>query len=357
MLCVDIIKHLPQFDLKVKLEVGTEKLGLLGGSGSGKSMTLKCIAGIERPDQGTIILGDKIFYDSKKGINIPPQERNVGYLFQNYALFPHMTVMQNILTGMTGLTQKEKETKAQKLIQELHLFGLEKHYPKTLSGGEQQRVAIGRMLAAEPQILMFDEPFSALDYHLKEKLQNQLLDLLDKERLPALLVSHDIDEVYRLCSKIAVIKAGKIELMGTKKEVFDRPARLSAAQLTGCKNISKIKWLKNNEVLATDWGITLKVPKDKKTVIKTKPINYIGIRAHHLTFVNYKEENAFPCKLIKTSETRFGMTMIFTLKETGDLYEGVITLEMDKGLWERLGTQAIPPYIKFPEEKLMLIND
>ena len=351
-LYVDIVKHLPNFKLNVQLEVGTEKLGLLGSSGSGKSMTLKCIAGIECPDEGSIILGDEVLFDAKKKINKPSRERKMGYLFQNYALFPHMTVIQNIMTGMLGLSKKDKEIKTQKLMEELHLLDCKKSYPRELSGGQQQRVALGRMLGSDPNVLMFDEPFSALDYHLKERLQQQFLDLLEERKVPAVVVSHDIDEVYRLCDKIAIIQDGKIDSLGTKKEIFEKPTQLSAARLTGCKNISRIKWLKDNEVLAIDWDIVLKVPDVPKSYQ-----GYAGIRAHHLVLTGSKEENAFCYKIIKTSETRFGCTTVFGLKETSSIYEGAITLESDKTIWEAMKDNGMPKYIKLPKDKIMLLRD
>jgi ABC-type sulfate/molybdate transport systems ATPase subunit len=355
-LYIDIIKNLSGFKLSVQLEIRAEKAGLLGASGSGKSMTLRCIAGIERPDTGQIVLGDEVLFDSKKGINKPPRERKVGYLFQNYALFPHMTVEQNIMSGMLGLTKKEQLLSKNQLMQDMHLSGLEKRFPKQLSGGQAQRAAIARMLGARPNILMFDEPFSALDYHLKEQLQQQLLDLLEEKNMPTLIVSHDIDEAYRLCDKIAIIENGKIDLFDTKKEVFERPAKLSAAQMTGCKNISRLQWLTDYEALALEWDIVLEIPK--QAISNTsKRAEYIGIRAHHLMLTDEPGENAFPYKLIRINETRFEMTVLVKIQGEDRMSEEPLRIEISKKEWQQVNKENLPKYIKIPSNRLILLEN
>lgn len=169
-LYVDIEKKFPEFNLKVKFESKDGVLGLLGASGSGKSMTLKCIAGLETPDRGKIVLNEKIFYDSGKNINIPIKKRKVGFLFQNYALFPNMTVNQNIGFALDNISKSEKGEIVREKINMMNLTGLSERFPSQLSGGQQQRVAIARALAINPEILLLDEPFSALDSHLRSKM-------------------------------------------------------------------------------------------------------------------------------------------------------------------------------------------
>lgn len=217
-LLVDIEKVLQGFTLKVKLDIGNETLGLLGQSGCGKSMTLKCIAGIETPTKGKIILNGRTLFDSEKGINIPIKKRKVGYLFQNYALFPNMTVLQNIQFGLKDLSQKEREKIAQDKINMFQLNGLENRYPSQLSGGQQQRVAIARALAVEPEILLLDEPFSALDNFLKSQVEKELMDVVNSYGRTVIFVSHNMDEVYRICDNIKIISNGKEEASGTKKK-------------------------------------------------------------------------------------------------------------------------------------------
>ncbi|HOV41933.1 MAG TPA: ATP-binding cassette domain-containing protein, partial [Oscillospiraceae bacterium] len=176
-LYVDIKKNLGNFSLEVSFEAGRETFGILGASGSGKSMTLKCIAGIEKPDSGEIVFDGKVFYNSKKKINLPSRERRTGYLFQNYALFPNMTVEENIAAGICG-TKKERVRLAGEKIKTFRLEGLEKKYPFQISGGQQQRVALARIFASEPEILMLDEPFSALDSYLKWTLEQEIVEVL-----------------------------------------------------------------------------------------------------------------------------------------------------------------------------------
>ena len=197
-LIVDIKKRLGSFSLSAQLEAGEGVTGILGSSGCGKSMTLKCIAGIERPDSGHIELDGVVLYDSRKRIDLHPQQRRVGYLFQNYALFPNMTLRQNILCGLRNQPDKAQRVKeADDMIAMMGLQGLEKHRPYQLSGGQQQRAALGRILVNKPRLLMLDEPFSALDTYLRERLQAEMRELLKSYGGPVLLVTHSRDEAYR----------------------------------------------------------------------------------------------------------------------------------------------------------------
>jgi len=207
LLEVDIRKQLKEFTLDVNFSIENSTMGLMGSSGSGKSMTLKCIAGIERPDAGRIVLDGKVLFDSEKGINLPPQERRIGYLFQSYALFPNMSVEENILCGLDNkkASSEEKKLALENLVDKFELRGLEQRYPRQISGGQKQRVALARMLAAEPRVLLFDEPFSALDSDLKQELQQRLLQILKEHAGVAILVSHDareVDFLAKYCRKI-----------------------------------------------------------------------------------------------------------------------------------------------------------
>ncbi len=211
-LYVNIAKRLNQFNLQVEFNLENGLTGLMGASGSGKSMTLKCIAGIELPDSGKIVLDGKVLFDSEAKVNLPPQKRNVGYLFQSYALFPNMNVVENILCGLQakGLSDAEANARAQKLVEKFKLQGLEKSYPRQLSGGQKQRVALARLLAAEPEVILLDEPFSALDEDLKEDLQRELRAALAEFGGVALLVSHNKSEIKKLCNSAYVIKQGQV---------------------------------------------------------------------------------------------------------------------------------------------------
>ena len=209
MLEVQIYKKLAEFDLDASFQVDDNILGLMGASGSGKSMTLKCIAGIETPDQGRIVLNNRVLFDSEKKINVPIQKRNVGYMFQSYALFPNMNVYENISVGLRARKVKDVDIVVQKVMQQFRVFELASRYPKQLSGGQRQRVALARLMAYEPDVLLLDEPFNALDEDLKEDLLRELKSELQISK-PVIFVSHNKEEVNELCDFKYKIKQGEI---------------------------------------------------------------------------------------------------------------------------------------------------
>lgn len=207
-LLVEIEKQLGNFHLDVRFQAETETLALLGASGCGKSMTLKCIAGIMTPDRGRIVLNGRVLFDSEARIDLPPQQRRVGYLFQNYALFPTMTVEKNILCGICSGSKAEKAVALSATLHRFRLEGLEKRYPAQLSSGQQQRVALARILCSQPEVILLDEPFSALDSYLKWDLELKLSDFLENFSGPILWVSHDRGEVFRNCKRVCVGSGG-----------------------------------------------------------------------------------------------------------------------------------------------------
>ena len=208
MLYVDIEKRLDRCTLKAHIECENTAAALFGASGSGKSMTLKCIAGIEKPDRGVIQCNGRVLFDSERRVDLPPQKRRVGYLFQEYALFPNMTVASNIKAGMRKLPKEKREQKLRELIAQFHLDGMEKRRPDTLSGGEKQRVALARILASAPEVLLLDEPFSSLDALLKLQLIPSVRDVISGFGGETILVSHDIEEARQLCSVLYPIADG-----------------------------------------------------------------------------------------------------------------------------------------------------
>lgn len=220
MLYVDITKRLSSFDLNIQFETDQAPLGLLGASGAGKSYTLKCIAGIEKPDKGRIILNDRTLFDSEKKINLPPQKRKVGYLFQDFALFPNMTVLQNIKAGLHREERKARDRLAPELIERFRLQGLENVRPATLSGGEKQRVALARIFASKPDVLLLDEPFSSLDTFLKWELEDEIKKIFGDFSGDVVIVSHEIDEVLELCENVVRIRGGRSEKTLSVKEFY-----------------------------------------------------------------------------------------------------------------------------------------
>ena len=338
----DIEKTLGDFRLKVKLEAGDEVLALLGASGCGKSMTLKCIAGIVRPDRGRIEVDGRVLFDSEKHIDLSPQQRRTGLMFQNYALFPNMTVLQNIRAGARREKDSAaKERKIQEIMDSFGLAELSAHYPWQLSGGQQQRTALARLLVSGPDILLLDEPFSALDSHLRFRLERELAEVIRDFGRTVILVSHDRDEVFRLSDKIAVMSEGGIETFGEKTAVFARPSTRSAAILTGCKNISPIKKLGRRRLLALDWGMELETAED------IGDARYLGIRMHDLCFG--PGENAFLCRLVSETENPFSYTLMFVKGESSP-----VGLETDKSTWESL--RCGETYIRLPPEKCILLK-
>mgnify|MGYP004480886579 CR=1 FL=1 len=208
---VDIYKKLNEFDLDVHFKINEICLGVMGPSGSGKSMTLKCIAGIETPDSGRIVLDGRVLYDSEKHINLSPQERNIGYMFQNYA-FPNMTVYDNIASPLVArrLDKNIIHDSVIQLMKDLHIEGLEKRYPRQLSGGQKQRVALARLLIYNAEVILLDESFSALDEDLKGELLKEMKIRLDAYHRPVVFVSHNKDEIKALSHKMYIIKKGEM---------------------------------------------------------------------------------------------------------------------------------------------------
>lgn len=255
------------FVLDLELHAENEVLALLGASGCGKSMTLKCISGIIKPDEGYVRVNGKTLFDSEQNINLTPQERHVGLLFQNYALFPNMTVEQNIMMGMTGFDMKtsEKKERVREMIRSFYLDGLENHRPAQLSGGQQQRVALARIMVSRPSILMLDEPFSALDSFLRWELEQELMKVLEDFEGTSIIVSHNRDEVYRISDRIAVIVDGHKDCSDKKEQLFANPPTYRSAMLTGFRNFSRIERIDADHIKAIDWGAVLPLKAEEDT--------------------------------------------------------------------------------------------
>ena len=321
VLSVDMEKTLGDFHLQVRFEAEREILALLG------------------PDRGRIVLGDRVLFDSGAGVDLPPQKRRVGYLFQQYALFPNMTVEQNILSGARGRTRQERRAAAAEMVRTFRLEGLEKLRPGQLSGGQQQRAALARILAGRPELLLLDEPFSALDAYLKWQLELELADTLKAFPGGVLFVSHNRDEVCRLCDTVCVLTRGRSDPKETVSQLFAAPATLGAALISGCKNISPARPTPEG-LFCEHWGVTLRtarpVPENTR---------YAGIRAHYLTPEG--EENPIPCRVERVIHNVFSTVVMLSTPGPG-----LLRLELDKERWAALNApQALTLHV--PPEDVM----
>ena len=309
-LSVSIKKSFPSFTLDVDIEGGNETIGWLGESGCGKSLTMRCIAGIETPDEGKIVVNGKTFFEREAGkrpaVNLSPQERKTALLFQNYMLFPNLTVAENVAAGIDRKLPKE-ERNAQ-VDAELKRFGLDgfgKRYPSQLSGGQQQRVALARMLAAKPDILMLDEPFSALDAHLKGVLEQNLAGLFETFHGTILYVSHDIDEALRFCDRIAVIEKGHVMEVSTGNNLVNNPQSAASIRLSGCKNTTPAHRIDDHRVFLPAWGIEVETDKSAP-----QNLTYMGVRAFFLERAKEPGRNTYRVRVVRTSDSRFDRSVL-----------------------------------------------
>ncbi len=229
-------KNSNEFALTAEFKCRNEMIVLFGPSGAGKTLTLDCIAGLEHPDTGYISVNNTVYFDSEKNINLSPQKRKVGYLFQNYALFPHLTVEENILFG---LPSKKDAKELEKMLDTFEIHGLEKRYPSQLSGGQRQRVALARALITKPKILLLDEPFSSLDYATRVRLRRDLKKIREMIEIPIILITHNPVEAYTMADTLIVYRYGGIEQIGLPKEIFNKPKSEKVARLVGINNIFK----------------------------------------------------------------------------------------------------------------------
>jgi molybdate transport system ATP-binding protein len=299
LLEISIKKSLPGFKLEVAFSVDREILAILGPSGSGKTMTLQCIAGLMRPDEGYIKLNDKVLLDSARKVNLTSRVRHVGFVFQNYALFPHLTAEENIAYGIKNRPRPVIKAKVADLLEKMHIGGLGQRYPRQLSAGQQQRVALARAIAPEPELLLLDEPFSALDSQVKERLELELMNLQSFYRGNILFVTHDLAEGYKLASKIAVYESGRVVQCDEKNKVIRSPVNRTVARLTGVRNIMQ-GTVKNIEgrtarVTVPELGGELIVKADDVRGLMLGQSVIVGIRPEYIHIVDRPGENTFTC--------------------------------------------------------------
>lgn len=348
---IKIKKQLGDFALDVELSSDSRRIGILGASGGGKSMTLKCIAGIETPDEGYIKVGEHVLYDSAKKVNLKPQIRNVGYLFQNYALFPTMTVAKNIAAGLKG-TKEDKQVIVERMVKKFQLEGLEERLPGELSGGQQQRVALARIMAYEPDVILLDEPFSALDVYLKDRLQQELIGMLSDYQGIVIMVSHSRDEIYRFSDTLLVLDEGKNVIAGPTKAIFANPKKKAAAKLTGCKNFADVKVLDPHHMEILDWGITYECEGEIP-----EGTDCIGYRAHHFKPCwGEKPKNALKVEIASIAELPFETNYYLRPQGNRKNQAADICWFVQKNQQLRIEDRGIPGYLEIPESGMMYLQ-
>jgi molybdate transport system permease protein len=341
------------FRLRVAFAAKGGALGLLGASGSGKSLTLRSIAGLEIPDSGRIVLNERVLFDSQSRVFLRPAERRIGLVFQDYALFPHLTARENIAFGLDRLGADERRKRITRWAQVLQIEPLLDRHPGALSGGQKQRVALARALVTEPEALLLDEPFSALDPHLRRHLEEQLKAILHHYGGVTIFVTHDRDEAYRFCQDLVVLAGGEVAAAGPKRSVFARPESLAVARLTGCKNFASVRAATLDSIQAVDWNCTLRV-----SGMVPPGTTFVGIRAHHIRVgAEGSGENAFPCWLLGQAESPFEITLYLRLHappRPGDRPH--LEAEMPHVAWAALSQTPQPWNVVLDPTRLLLLR-
>lgn len=353
MLEVDITKKLGAFTLNSTFTSDNGVLSILGPSGCGKSLTLRCIAGLISPDKGTITLNGRTIFDSKDNINISPRKRNIGYVFQNYALFPHLTVEKNIAFGIKHIEKNLRYKIVREMIDRIQLNGYERCYPSQLSGGQQQRVALARTLITKPNLLLLDEPFSALDSHVKYILKKELLNIIKSSYQGiVLLVTHDVEEAYSLSDRILVFERGQTVQVGKKDEVIQNPVTLDVARLTGCKNFfeAEIIGQEKEQFILKSKNIVLRANKIRQAPSKNM---IAGVRAHDLKISSKpsNEVNTFECDVIDKIDG------VFSISVAVNCHGIILQVIVSKYNYPHLSEcRCKKLYITIPPDKIFLVE-
>lgn len=357
-----IKKELGSFSLDLSYSSVNKSCAILGASGAGKSVLLRCLSGLEMPDAGNITVNGDTLFDAKSAKNIDTARRRIGHVFQNYALFSHMCVFDNVGFGLKSINSSERRMRVMRILGEVGLDSCQSMYPREISGGQQQRVAVARALVTEPGLLLLDEPLSALDSHLKYQMERLLARSVREFRGITLMVTHNLEEAFRICDDLMVLDEGKIIAFGEKHRIFSQPGNVRTAILTGCKNISPIRQISNsNKVIADSWGgVEVLMPATNNEGDEFKSI---GIRAHQLIVRgadanNATEINSFPCWLADVNESPHRMSLHLRLtahsnKSLKESMESHIQAEMPKDEFIALMLAPQPWRVILRSDRLM----
>ncbi|RKL66351.1 ABC transporter [Salipaludibacillus neizhouensis] len=351
MLEVSLKKSYSPFHLNMSFEADKGITSILGPSGCGKSLTLQALAGIAKPDEGRIVMNGQTWFDSHERVFWKPQQRQVGFLFQNYALFPHLTVSQNIAYGLKGLPKSTVSERVNTWLKTIRLEGFEKRYPSQLSGGQSQRVALARSMITEPQLLLLDEPFSALDQQIRGSLEEDLLRVIGSEfHGVVLFVTHNIEEAYRVSDKILLFNDGKVIQSGERRDVLRIPQSKKAAEIVGCENVFPVTSSKEigNDTEVESVGHFLQVSRTKIS----RPV-YIGIRSYDVLLTKSKDAS-FNCLEGTVVQIVEGVNNYSFTISTGGLEVKVEDfMKGSKTNWE-LGDDC---FLTFPKDKLICMEE
>lgn len=350
---IEAERRLENFTLKVAFESGKGAAGLLGASGAGKSMTLRMIAGVTTPDRGRIVLNGRVLFDSATKQNLPAAQRRIGVVFQDYALFPHLTVAENVAFGLSSLSEPERRARVERELKAMQIAELRNRYPKEISGGQRQRVAIARCMAINPDALLLDEPFAALDPHLRRQTEEHLRRRLADFSGAVVFVTHDMEEAFRFCTDLLVLDRGSVIARGPKQQLFENPGTVAAARLTGCKNIVPAAQVATKRIRIPAWNCELTTTKAADA-----GLTHVGYRSHQFRFVeDGSGENVFPCWLVSTNEAPHEMTLYLRLHaapQPGDAAH--LQADVPKELWQCLNAQSQPWKIMLDPARLLLLN-
>ena len=354
-LSADIHRRIDDFELDVLIESDADRIGILGESGSGKSMTLRSIAGIADTGSGRIEVNGRVLYDSETKTDLKPQKRNVGYMFQSYALFPTMSVLKNVMAGL-GRPDEEKRARAMDMLKRFRMDGLENRLPGELSGGQQQRAALARIMVTGPDLILLDEPFSALDSYLRDRMQLEMTEMLKDFPGQVLMVSHSRDELYRFSEEIFVLQSGKVIRHGTTGDVFRDPGSVEAARLTGCKNFTRAEKTGDKTIRLTDWDLEVSLAKEIPD-----GITHAGYRAHRFVPVwGERQDNCIRFIPVREDELPFEKNYYFRPEHDGSdsvhADDTIISWFVQRNEQNEIEKRGLPDWLRLNEEDILLLK-
>jgi molybdate transport system ATP-binding protein len=358
MIAARIAKHFPPrtdaagFTLDIEFQARAGVTALFGASGAGKTLTLDAIAGFTRPDAGRILLDDKILFDAASHVNLRPQQRNCGYVFQNYALFPHMTLRQNLVFAADRQPRLERHRRVNEMLERFHLTDVSGRRPHEISGGQKQRCSIARALIGSPRLLLLDEPARGLDAPLRAELYSLLREIQVDFQIPILLVTHDLDECFELAEEMLILRDGRIVQSGAPRKILEQPANVEVARLVGIANLFEA------EITALDPGRnTSRLRFQDREVTGTYfPGHLLGdrvwlcVRAEELRVTGHNgarpEPNQVPAKLLRVSEKPQSVRLEFS---------GDIAVELPRQEFERQKDNK-DWLVEFPPDALRVLS-